>query len=120
VPRIRSSSARRRRLSARSRRFSEALKNRFVRSRGYWQNADRIGEDLTRSENYLSLVGLVILIWRHRRVERHRVFVQQKVRSIAILKCLGGTSARVLAIYMSQVLALGARAARSAWCWRPP
>ena len=86
-----------------------ALANRFVRSRGYWQNADRIGEDLTRAENYLSLVGLVILILGGIGVSSvTRVFVQQKVRSIAILKCLGGTSRRVLAIYMTQVLALGA------------
>jgi putative ABC transport system permease protein len=89
--------------------LTEALKNRFVRSRGYWQNADRIGEDLTRAENYLSLVGLVILILGGIGVSSvTRVFVQQKVRSIAILKCLGGTSSRVLAIYMTQVIALGA------------
>jgi putative ABC transport system permease protein len=89
--------------------LTEALKNKFVRSRGYWQNADRIGEDLTRAENYLSLVGLVILILGGIGVSSvTRVFVQQKVRSIAILKCLGGTSRRVLAIYMTQVLALGA------------
>jgi len=89
--------------------LTEALKNRFVRARGYWQNADRIGEDLTRAENYLSLVGLVILILGGIGVSSvTRVFVQQKVRSIAILKCLGGTSNRVLAIYMTQVLALGA------------
>jgi putative ABC transport system permease protein len=89
--------------------IAEALKNKFVRSRGYWQNADRIGEDLTRAENYLSLVGLVILILGGIGVSSvTRVFVQQKVRSIAILKCLGGTSHRVLAIYMTQVLALGA------------
>ncbi len=86
-----------------------ALANKFVRSRGYWQNADRIGEDLTRAENYLSLVGLVILILGGIGVSSvTRVFVQQKVRSIAILKCLGGSSARVLAIYMTQVIALGA------------
>jgi putative ABC transport system permease protein len=89
--------------------IAEAVKNRFVRSRGYWQNADRIGEDLTRAENYLSLVGLVILILGGIGVSSvTRVFVQQKVRSIAILKCLGGTSTRVLAIYMTQVMALGA------------
>jgi putative ABC transport system permease protein len=89
--------------------LTEAFKNRFVRSRGYWQNADRIGEDLTRAENYLSLVGLVILILGGIGVSSvTRVFVQQKVRSIAILKCLGGTSNRVLGIYMTQVLALGA------------
>jgi putative ABC transport system permease protein len=89
--------------------LTDAVKNRFVRARGYWQNADRIGEDLTRAENYLSLVGLVILILGGIGVSSvTRVFVQQKVRSIAILKCLGGTSARVLAIYMTQVIALGA------------
>ena len=89
--------------------LADALKNKFVRSRGYWQNADRIGEDLTRAENYLSLVGLVILILGGIGVSSvTRVFVQQKVRSIAILKCLGGTSRRVLAIYMTQVIALGA------------
>jgi putative ABC transport system permease protein len=89
--------------------LAEAVKNKFVRSRGYWQNADRIGEDLTRAENYLSLVGLVILILGGIGVSSvTRVFVQQKVRSIAILKCLGGTSNRVLGIYMTQVMALGA------------
>jgi putative ABC transport system permease protein len=36
-----------------------------------------------------------------------RVFVQQKVRSIAILKCVGSTSRQMLAIYMTQVLLLG-------------
>src|SRR4029079_7593921 len=89
--------------------LAEALKSAFLRSRGSCQNADRIGEDLTRAENYLSLVGLVILILGGIGVSSvTRVFVQQKVRSIAILKCLGGTSTRVLAIYMTQVMALGA------------
>jgi putative ABC transport system permease protein len=60
--------------------LADALKNKFVRSRGYWQNADRIGEDLTRAENYLSLVGLVILILGGIGVSSvTRVFVQQKV-----------------------------------------
>jgi putative ABC transport system permease protein len=35
------------------------------------------------------------------------VFVQQKVRSIAILKCVGSTTSQVLAVYMTQVLLLG-------------
>ncbi len=82
--------------------------NEFVRVRGSWQNQDRIGENLTRAENYLSLVGLVILILGGIGVSSvTRVFVQQKIRSIAILKCIGGTSARVLGIYMTQVLLLG-------------
>ncbi len=36
-----------------------------------------------------------------------RVFVEQKIRSIAILKCVGGTSSRVLAVYLAQVVLLG-------------
>ena len=64
-------------------------------SRGYWQQRRPMGENLTRAENYLSLVGLVVLILGGIGVSSvTRVFVQQKVRSIAILKCLGGTSGR--------------------------
>jgi len=35
------------------------------------------------------------------------VFVQQKLRSIAILKCVGASSREILAVYMTQVLLLG-------------
>jgi putative ABC transport system permease protein len=85
-----------------------AFANEFVRSRGYWQNQDRIGENLSRAENYLSLVGLVILILGGIGVSSvTRVFVEQKIRSIAILKCVGGTSGRVLAVYLVQVILLG-------------
>lgn len=88
--------------------LTDAFRNQFVRSRGFWQNQDRIGENLSRAENYLSLVGLVILILGGIGVSSvTRVFVQQKVKSIAILKCVGGTSSRVLAVYMLQVLLLG-------------
>ena len=85
-----------------------AFANQFVRSRGYWENQDRIGENLSRAENYLSLVGLVILILGGIGVSSvTRVFVEQKIRSIAILKCVGGTSSRVLAVYLAQVVLLG-------------
>ena len=42
-----------------------------------------------------------------RAVQNERVFVQQKLRSIAILKCVGATSREILAVYMTQVLLLG-------------
>jgi putative ABC transport system permease protein len=88
--------------------LNEGFANEFVRVRGSWQNQDRIGENLTRAENYLSLVGLVILILGGIGVSSvTRVFVQQKIRSIAILKCIGGTSGRVLGVYLAQVLLLG-------------
>jgi putative ABC transport system permease protein len=37
-----------------------------------------------------------------------RVFIRQKIRSVAILKCLGATTSQVLAAYVLQVLFLGA------------
>jgi putative ABC transport system permease protein len=84
------------------------LPNEFVRIRSYAQNEDNISRSLARAENYLSLVGLVVLILGGIGVSSvTRVFVQQKVRSIAILKCIGTTSSRVLAVYTTQVLLLG-------------
>ena len=86
----------------------QAFANEFVGIRHYRRSEDQIGENLTRAENYLSLVGLVVLILGGIGVSSvTRVFVQQKVRSIAILKCLGCTTPQVLAVYMAQVLVLG-------------
>jgi putative ABC transport system permease protein len=88
--------------------LTTAFVNEFVGVRSYKRSQDRMGENLTRAENYLSLVGLVVLILGGIGVSSvTRVFVQQKVRSIAILKCIGATTAQVLAVYMTQVLLLG-------------
>ena len=82
--------------------------NTFARVRSYKATENDVGEDFERAENYLSLVGLVIVILGGIGVSSvTRVFVQQKLRSIAILKCLGGRSNQLLTIYMAQVLALG-------------
>src|SRR5204863_6770180 len=37
-----------------------------------------------------------------------RVFVRQKIKSIAVMKCVGGTSRQILSVYLLQSLALGA------------
>jgi putative ABC transport system permease protein len=84
------------------------LASSFARVRSYKATEDDIGEDFTRAENYLSLVGLVIVILGGIGVSSvTRVFVQQKIKSIAILKCLGGRSGQLLTIYMTQVISLG-------------
>ena len=81
------------------------------RSVGVWSyrsTEDQISDDFQRAEDYLSLVGFVILmlggigVW-----SVTRVFVRQKVKSIAVLKCLGASGRQVLAIYVVQVLLLG-------------
>src|SRR5688572_3683153 len=89
-------------------RLRDDFRNAFARIRSYKATDEDIGRDFTRAENYLSLVGLVIVILGGIGVSSvTRVFVQQKIRSIAILKCLGGRSWQLLAIYMAQVIALG-------------
>ena len=61
-----------------------------------------------RAENYLSLVGFVIVVLGGIGVwSVTRVFVRQKIRSVAILKCLGATTRQVLATYVLQVVLLG-------------
>lgn len=82
--------------------------NEFARVRSYKATEDNIGDDFALAENYLSLVGLVIVILGGIGVSSvTRVFVQQKMKSIAVLKCVGATSAQLLAIYVAQVIVLG-------------
>jgi putative ABC transport system permease protein len=79
-----------------------------VAVRSFRDSQDRMSESLTQVEDYLSLVGLIILVLGGIGVSSvTRVFVQQKMKTIAILKCLGGKNARVLGAYLSQILTLG-------------
>ncbi len=83
------------------------LRQQFVSVRSYRASEDRIGDQLQRAENYLSLVGFIMVVLGGIGVwSVTRVFVRQKLRSVAILKCLGATSRQVLATYVLQVLLL--------------
>lgn len=89
-------------------RLRSELSGKFVNVRSYLGTEDQVGQDLSRAENYLSLVGLVIVILGGIGVSSvTRVFLQQKVRSIAILKCLGATTWQVFVAYLLQALLLG-------------
>ena len=80
----------------------------YINTRSYRATDDAIGRDFDRAENYLSLVGLVIVILGGIAVSSvTRVFVLQKIRGIAVLKCLGATSGQIIAVYLLQVMALG-------------
>ena len=80
----------------------------FVRARSYRSGENEIAEDFEVAENYLSLVGLVIVVLGGIAVSSvTRVFVQQKIKSIAVLKCVGARSAQIITIYLVQVLTLG-------------
>jgi len=91
-----------------SRKLKDQLKNDFVTVRSYAENEDLLGRRLARTEDYLSLAGFVIMILGGLGVwSVARVFMHQKLRSIAILKCLGATSRSILATYLFQMLGLG-------------
>jgi putative ABC transport system permease protein len=84
------------------------LRDQFITVRSYRGTEDQLGGDLQRAENYLSLVGFVMVVLGGIGVwSVTRVFVQQKIRAIAVLKCLGATARQVLAVYVAQVALLG-------------
>lgn len=89
-------------------RLREAFKDTFVSVRSYRMTGDEIGEDLERAEGYLSLAGLTVLVLGGIGVSSvTRVFIDQKLKSIAVLKCVGAGTRRVTSIYLVQILALG-------------
>jgi putative ABC transport system permease protein len=84
------------------------FRDQFVNARSFRGTDDEIGRDFERAENYLSMVGLVIVILGGIAVSSvTRVFVLQKMRSIAVLKCVGARSSQVISVYLLQVLTLG-------------
>ncbi|HEX5706431.1 MAG TPA: FtsX-like permease family protein, partial [Pyrinomonadaceae bacterium] len=79
-----------------------------VNVRSYRETEESMGEQYARAENFLALVGMVVLVLGGIGVSSvTRVFVEQKKKSIAVLKCLGATGRRVTAAYLAQTLALG-------------
>ena len=90
------------------RQLRDNLRGQFVRARSYRGAEDRITRNLLNAENYLSLIGFVILILGGIGVwSVTRAFIQQKITSIAILKCLGATTRQILTTYVLQVILLG-------------
>lgn len=86
----------------------ENLKGTILRVRSYRETQERLGEQFERTENYLSLTGLLILVLGGVGVWNvARVFVEQKRRSVAILKCLGASGTRIITVYLLQILTLG-------------
>ena len=84
------------------------FRQQFINTRSFRSNDDEVGRDFDRAENYLSLVGLIIVVLGGIAVSSVvRVFIQQKIRSIAVLKCLGARTRQIIAVYLLQVLTLG-------------
>jgi putative ABC transport system permease protein len=90
------------------RQLREALKGTTIAVQSYRETQERLGEQFTRTENYLALTGLLILVLGGVGVLNvARAFVEQKRRSVAVLKCLGASGTRIITVYLLQILTLG-------------
>lgn len=86
----------------------EALKGTTLSVQSYRETQENIGEQFTRTENYLALTGLLILVLGGVGVWNvARAFVEQKRKSVAVLKCLGAGGTRIISVYLLQILTLG-------------
>ena len=86
----------------------ESLKGTILTVQSYRETQENIGEQFARTENYLSLTGLLILVLGGVGVWNvARVFVEQKRKTVAVLKCLGADSRKVIFVYLLQILTLG-------------
>jgi putative ABC transport system permease protein len=90
------------------RQLRENLKGTILTVQSYRETQENLSEQFTRTENYLSLTGLLILVLGGVGVWNvARVFVEQKRKSVAVLKCLGASGTRIITVYLLQILTLG-------------
>lgn len=90
------------------RQLRETLKGTTVTVQSYRETQENLSEQFSRTENYLSLTGLLILVLGGVGVWNvARAFVEQKRKSVAVLKCLGAGGTRIITVYLLQILTLG-------------
>lgn len=90
------------------RQLREALKGTTITVQSYRETQERLGEQFARTENYLALTGLLILVLGGVGVWNvSRAFVEQKRKAVAVLKCLGAGGGRIITVYLLQILTLG-------------
>jgi putative ABC transport system permease protein len=83
--------------------------SRRIRITDYRDPNPSVSRGLERTANFLSLIGLLSLLVGGLGVSTTiHTYLQQKLDSIAVLKCLGGQSRQIIRIYLFQGLVLGA------------
>jgi putative ABC transport system permease protein len=86
----------------------EALKGSTLLVNSYREAQENLSEQFAKTENYLSLTGLLILVLGGIGVWNvARAFVEQKRKSVAVLKCLGAGGTKIITVYLLQILTLG-------------
>lgn len=90
------------------RQLREALKGTVLQVQSYRETQENMSEQFDRTENYLALTGLLILVLGGVGVWNvARVFVEQKRKAVAVLKCLGASGTKIITVYLMQILTLG-------------
>jgi putative ABC transport system permease protein len=86
----------------------DALKGTTLSVASYREAQENLSDQFAKTENYLSLTGLLILVLGGIGVWNvARAFVEQKRKSVAVLKCLGASGTRIITVYLLQILTLG-------------
>jgi putative ABC transport system permease protein len=98
--------------AADAQRLAEAFRPSFSAERVILRTVEddrsRLTESLGRLGRYLGLVALVALLLGGLGVASAvHVFVKRKMETIAVLRCLGASARRVMAVYLVQSAALG-------------
>ncbi len=86
----------------------DALKGTSIQINSYREQQENLNEQFVRTENYLSLTGLLILVLGGVGVWNvARAFVEQKRKTVAVLKCLGASGTKIITVYLLQIVTLG-------------
>src|SRR4051812_44668238 len=92
--------------------FVKPFKKRFddqqVRLRTVTQTEISTTDAIENLSNFIGIVGLVALLLGGIGVASGvRAFVERKIDTVAVMRCLGASSGQVLAIYVAQAAAMG-------------
>ena len=86
----------------------ESLKGTTITVASYREQQENLNEQFVRMENYLALTGLLILVLGGVGVWNvARAFIEQKRKTVAVLKCLGAGGGKIITVYLLQILTLG-------------
>jgi putative ABC transport system permease protein len=89
-------------------RYRSRLQAEHVRVRTVSEDQANLNDALGRLAGYLGLVGLIALLLGGIGVASAvTVFIRQRLETVAVLRCLGATPGRVLAIYTLETATMG-------------
>jgi putative ABC transport system permease protein len=88
--------------------FKKRVEDQQVRLRTVTETEINTTDAIENLSNFIGIVGLVALLLGGIGVASGvRAFVERKIDTVAVLRCLGASSGQVMAIYVAQAAAMG-------------